>query len=124
MVTVTSPFFCALASSVTISTTEFAVEVNLVADLAPMNPFDFFLEPEVVNYPFAYATDLRGDLEPYLATEAAGPRLGSFVAEFAGERRCAPVWPDTERWFCVPGEHGGQSCAPTSARTSAGDESC
>jgi uncharacterized protein (DUF2126 family)/transglutaminase-like putative cysteine protease len=68
-------------------TTEFAVEVNLVADLTPVNPFDFFLEPEVVNYPFAYAADVRSDLEPYLATDPAGPRLREFVTGLTRERQ-------------------------------------
>ena len=33
-------------------TTEFVVEVNLVAELSPFNPFDFFLEPGVDRLPF------------------------------------------------------------------------
>jgi uncharacterized protein (DUF2126 family)/transglutaminase-like putative cysteine protease len=67
-------------------TTEFVVEVNLVAELSPFNPFDFFLEPGVAEYPFEYSADVRGDLEPYLAMEAAGPKLRAFLAEFAGVR--------------------------------------
>jgi transglutaminase-like putative cysteine protease len=34
-------------------TSEFVVDVNLVADLSPINPFEFFLEPGVVECPFA-----------------------------------------------------------------------
>jgi uncharacterized protein (DUF2126 family) len=67
-------------------TTEFAVEVNLVAELSPFNPFDFFLEPGVAEYPFEYAAELRADLEPYLAKEPSGPLLSAFLAEFAGRR--------------------------------------
>src|SRR5271165_330589 len=51
-------------------TTEFAVEVNLVADLSPVNPFDFFLEPGIDQYPFAYAPDMARDLEPYRSIES------------------------------------------------------
>ena len=46
-------------------TTEFSVEVNLVADMTPYNPFAFFLEPGVDTYPFSYSPELAKDLEPY-----------------------------------------------------------
>jgi len=68
-------------------TTEFAVEVDLVAELTPFNPFDFLLEPGVEEYPFAYGADLAKDLEPYLSVEPAGPLLREFVASVAGEKR-------------------------------------
>jgi uncharacterized protein (DUF2126 family)/transglutaminase-like putative cysteine protease len=60
-------------------TNEFAVEVDLVADLSPVNPFDFFLEPGFENFPFAYSSDLVKDLAPYLDVGPAGPRLLRFL---------------------------------------------
>jgi uncharacterized protein (DUF2126 family) len=68
-------------------TTEFAVEVNLVAELSPFNPFDFFLEPGFAEYPFQYATELVADLKPYLAKEPTAPLMSAFLAEFAGKRQ-------------------------------------
>ena len=65
-------------------TDEFVVEVNLVADLAPINPFDFFLEPGFEEYPFAYAPALADDLEPYRRTEPQTPLLKAFLEGFAG----------------------------------------
>jgi uncharacterized protein (DUF2126 family)/transglutaminase-like putative cysteine protease len=44
----------------------FFVDVDLVADMAVRNPFDFFLEPEAEKVPFVYERGLRKDLEPYL----------------------------------------------------------
>ena len=50
-------------------TREFKVTVDLVAEMAVYNPFDFFLEPEAENFPFAYSPELGHDLLPYLAKE-------------------------------------------------------
>lgn len=60
-------------------TTEFKVTVDLVAEMAVYNPFDFFLEPEAENFPFDYAPELKHDLLPYLAKGALTPRFKAFV---------------------------------------------
>ena len=67
-------------------TREFVVEVNLVAELSPINPFDFFLEPGVEEYPFAYAPQLATDLEPYRSMDPAGPLLEAFVKGFKEQK--------------------------------------
>jgi uncharacterized protein (DUF2126 family)/transglutaminase-like putative cysteine protease len=66
---------------------EFVVEVDLVADLSVVNPFDFFLEPGVENFPFIYGPDLSKDLAPYLEVGPAGPRLRAFVDEVLRDHR-------------------------------------
>src|SRR5271168_2161910 len=68
-------------------TTEFVVEVDLVADLSPFNPFDFFLEPGVEEYPFEYAPELARDLEPYRSSEQVGPLLQVFLDKVSGDER-------------------------------------
>jgi uncharacterized protein (DUF2126 family)/transglutaminase-like putative cysteine protease len=67
-------------------TDEFTVEVELVAELAPFNPFGFVLEPGVQDYPFAYAPGLAKDLEPYLAAEPAGAQLQNFLRKLSSEK--------------------------------------
>ena len=62
------------------STTEFKVTVDLVAEMAVYNPFDFFLEPAAEQYPFEYEAGLRHDLLPYLVKEPVTPRWGDFLA--------------------------------------------
>jgi uncharacterized protein (DUF2126 family) len=61
-------------------TSEFLVEVDLVAEMAIFNPFDFFLEPYAEQIPFPYETSLARELRPYLEAEVPGPRLSSFLA--------------------------------------------
>ena len=62
-------------------TTEFSVEVDLVAEMAIFNPFDFFLEPYAEQIPFAYETSLARELRPFLEAEVPGPKLAAFLAQ-------------------------------------------
>lgn len=57
------------------------VEVDLVAELTAINPFDFFLEPSAERFPFEYEPWLARDLRPYLETEPPGPELRRFLAD-------------------------------------------
>lgn len=61
-------------------TTEFKVTVDLVAEMAVFNPFDFFLEPEAETYPFSYDVATRQDLAPYLAKADLTPAFKAFVS--------------------------------------------
>lgn len=54
---------------------EFAIEVDLIADLTTINPFDFFLEDSAETFPFVYDPALENDLKPYLETDVQTPRF-------------------------------------------------
>jgi len=58
---------------------ELLVEVDLVAEMAVLNPFDFFLEPSAENYPFGYEPALKKQLAPFLETVPAGPLLDEYL---------------------------------------------
>jgi uncharacterized protein (DUF2126 family) len=69
-------------------TKAFSVEVDLVAEMTVINPFDFFLEPSAEKFPFEYDEALARELRPFLETEAPGPLLKSFVESIdRSERR-------------------------------------
>ena len=57
-----------------------SVEVDLVAEMVVINPFDFFLEKHAEHYPFKYNAKLARDLTPYLAINANGPLLKQWLA--------------------------------------------
>jgi uncharacterized protein (DUF2126 family) len=46
-------------------TREFLVEVDLVAEMSVLNPFDFFLEPAAEHFPFEYDRALDHELAPF-----------------------------------------------------------
>ncbi len=61
-------------------TTSFEVSVDLVAEMAVYNPFDFFLEPEAESFPFRYSADALAELAPYLVKQEATPRFAALLA--------------------------------------------
>src|SRR5450432_3972114 len=58
------------------------IEVDLIADLTVINPFDFFVEPYAERFPFTYAPALAKELIPFLETAPLGARLGKWLADF------------------------------------------
>lgn len=60
---------------------ELVVTVDLIADLSPINPFDFFIEESCQEYPFKYDDVSSRELAPYLETLAPGPRLRELIAD-------------------------------------------
>jgi uncharacterized protein (DUF2126 family)/transglutaminase-like putative cysteine protease len=62
-------------------TREFRVEVDLVAEMAVLNPFDFFLAPYAERIPWRYEATESVELAPFLVKSAATPRFASYLAE-------------------------------------------
>src|SRR3954468_6600432 len=62
-------------------TQEFKVTVDLVAEMAVHNPFDFFLEPSADKFPFTYDDALKAELAPYLVADPVTPRLAELIAD-------------------------------------------
>ena len=64
-------------------TQEMAVEVDLIADLSPVNPFDFLLDRGYDSFPFSYPPALASDLVPWLAPQAPTSGLKPFLGSLA-----------------------------------------
>src|ERR1700730_4189476 len=61
----------------------FTVEVDLVAEMTVINPFDIFLEPYAETFPFSYEPSLERELAPFRAVQLAGPQLAAYLAGIA-----------------------------------------
>ena len=72
-------------------TREFLVEVDLVAEMAVFNPFDFFLEPQAEKFPFAYDPALDHELAPFQRKCWLTPAFTKYLAtvrkKFLGESK-------------------------------------
>ena len=52
--------------------TELEVDVEVIADMTVINPFDFFVEEYAEYFPFKYPVQLKKELLPYLEKEPLG----------------------------------------------------
>jgi transglutaminase-like putative cysteine protease len=67
-------------------TTGFSVEVDLVADMTVINPFDFFLEKYAEEIPFQYDPVVKRELSPYLKRRRVGPKMEALICESRKEK--------------------------------------
>jgi len=65
---------------------QFRIEVDLTAEMAVVNPFDFFVEPYAEEWPFSYSDELKFELAAYLEPEPLGPLLAKYLAELADRK--------------------------------------
>ena len=70
-------------------TRKFSVQVDLLASLAVINPFDFFIEDYAEHFPFTYADEVKSELAPYLELTDGGPLLEAFVASIPRDKQRA-----------------------------------
>ncbi len=66
--------------------TELSIEVDLVAEMTVINPFDFFLEEYAETVPFQYPEQLRKELLPYLEATEDGPLLTAFLNDIPRDK--------------------------------------
>ncbi len=99
---------------------EFGIEVEVIADLISINPFDFFVDTYAENYPFEYKPELKAELTPYFEITDNGKKLKKFIKSLdLKERKINDflVYLNTEIYkylnYTVRLEPGVQSCEVT-----------
>jgi uncharacterized protein (DUF2126 family) len=60
-------------------TREFEIDVDLVAEMSVINPFDFFLEPSADSIPFRYDVSQVRELGPYLVKMQPTPLFSEYL---------------------------------------------
>jgi len=62
-------------------TRELRIEVDLIAEMSVINPFDFFLEPHAEKFPFQYDQAQLHELESYLRKDPLTPLFKAYLDE-------------------------------------------
>jgi uncharacterized protein (DUF2126 family)/transglutaminase-like putative cysteine protease len=106
-------------------TRSFVVEVDVIAELTSINPFDFFIEPGAADYPFTYDKVLAVELHPYLEVKETGPKLTHLVEQMRrGQVRTIDYLVGLNRRlhedirYIIRMEPGIQTCEETLTRAS------
>ncbi|MDX6745963.1 transglutaminase family protein [Polaribacter sp. PL03] len=60
-------------------TDELSIDVEIIADLKTINPFDFFIEEYAEEFPFVYTDIIKKELQPYLEITDKGKLLKNFI---------------------------------------------
>ncbi|MCB0195761.1 MAG: transglutaminase family protein [Anaerolineae bacterium] len=99
---------------------ELYIEVDVVADMTVINPFDFFVEESAEKYPFNYSAQEAKELAPYMEIKEQGPLLTEWMSGV--DRSEKPIvdflvylnqrlWNDLD--YTVRMEPGIQTCEET-----------
>ncbi|MEM7798985.1 MAG: transglutaminase family protein, partial [Chloroflexota bacterium] len=100
--------------------TELFMEVDLVADMTVINPFDFFVEESAEFYPFEYGELEQKELAPYFEIKESGEHLTTWLATIPREKEKIidflvsvnqSLWKRLD--YTVRMEPGVQSCEET-----------
>ena len=59
--------------------TSFSVDIDLIANMSVINPFDFFVEADAEQFPFQYKPEELSELTQYLAAEPVEPLMQEFL---------------------------------------------
>ncbi|MCV6624995.1 MAG: transglutaminase family protein, partial [Cellvibrionaceae bacterium] len=65
---------------------QLSIEVEVIADMTVINPFDFFVEDYAEQYPFRYPRQLKKELGPYLHKRRVGKRFKALLAEVPAQQ--------------------------------------
>lgn len=63
-------------------TKELSIEVEVIADMVVINPFDFFVEDYAEKFPFDYAESIKKELVPYFEKCETGILFHRFLSTF------------------------------------------
>lgn len=99
---------------------ELYMEVDVVADMTVINPFEFFVDDSAAEIPFEYSPQESRELGPYLAVAESGPLLQKWLSGVDRAKRPTvdflvdlnrKLWQDIG--YTVRMEPGVQSCEDT-----------
>lgn len=100
--------------------TQLCIDVELIAEMTVINPFDFFVEEYAASWPFDYDEQLAHELSPYLKIRDNGLLLREWVATIAREPTATATFIvqlnqrlQQELNYLIRMEPGVQSCEET-----------